>query len=111
MQKDKEVVASYSYIFYYFSMELFLLVSGSVQAPHPVVLVQEERFPVSMRFSAVLAHCQVCLPDSGSKLVANPEVATEDCGYTACRRGKQRPGLWSSTCGCTQHVGSFLFCE
>lgn len=46
MQKDKEVVASYSRICYYFSMELFLLVSGSVQALHPAVLVQKERFPV-----------------------------------------------------------------
>lgn len=44
--KNKEVVASYSCVCYYFSMELFLLVSGTVQAPHPVALVQEEMFPI-----------------------------------------------------------------
>ena len=44
--KDKEVVASYSCICYYFSMELFLLVSGTVQDPHLVALVQEEMLPV-----------------------------------------------------------------
>lgn len=36
-----------------------------------------------------LAHYYIYLPDSGSKLVANAEVAPEDCGYTACRRGTE----------------------
>lgn len=44
--KDKEVVISYSCIWYYFSVELFLLVSGTLQAPHPVALIQEEALPV-----------------------------------------------------------------
>lgn len=51
--KDKEVVASYSYICYFFSMELFMLGIGTVQAPHPVALVQEEMLPVLLQLPIV----------------------------------------------------------
>lgn len=81
---------------------------ATVQAARPVVLVHNGMFPVLTVIPISSFQSLVYLPDSGSKLVINAEVAAEDCGYTACRRGRERPGLWSSSPGCIQHVGSLF---
>lgn len=88
--KDKEAVASYSCICYYFSIELFLLVSGNCASSSSCgVGPGWDASCSNCDPHLFLAHYQFYLPDSGSKLVINAEVAPEDCGYRTCRRGRE----------------------